>query len=1421
MSLLPNQTNVNQDTYFFLLVDAKVINTSTINANTGTYDKLFVNTISTGSVLVGNISTLTASISSINTNNISSGTGFISSLKADSIIVSSLIGQTASISSIFVNNISSGSITTGSINGNSNFDASKWYLYPAQGTVSATLGPFSAPQYDIVDFRNINCRTLTTTQNVECGNTINGLVGNLGALNCPDILMSPGDKVARLDCYGTNLLLGDNALFVEGGTTLTGGGIIHGTTIGALRDPLGTGVDLVRIDVLPAGLALNSATFITQNAGGAINVAAGGALSLAGGSYIEYNSDQHYFINTSAGNDFTDIYVGNIFPAYNGSANLRINGGGQGSRGVELSNVKSLYLQDGQSSFISGSPSTVMTVGAISSVSISTNVLVADYLVGLKQLVGLSTTTQDIQLYSAIPLPWDNTFTYDPPVGLSDPRAGRAEYLGNTYDCVVRNLNVNPSINIPNWLNTETYYPNNYAYVGAGVGTYRCIAFDLPNPLPPNQRPSNWVFFNPSNSISALWTLNNSIIESGITGDEYSYIRVGSATVNTLNTSNITLTGLSSIAISTNSIVANTISNISTFTQDIQLNSSIPLPWNSLTPYSVGDRAEVGDYYTALANNLNLDPTQPIPLWNNTLPYYPNNYAFVALVGSYRCIAYQPPPVPYPPNGNPGAWVAFNPTDSITNVWAVDNTSVNSGITGDKFSYIRVGSGYFDNLITSTINVSSITATNISSITAENITTEFLRTTFINSIPGGNENINITADLNVNITSLVDTVISGTENINLASSNLNLIASDFINAQGEWNFNDYNLSNIGHLSAVSTSIGFISTGSITASALSTGTITADTIYSYSTLTSTINFTSAKGTLIELQSPDIGTGIVLYRNVDGVQVGDTAIVVGNIPGFTINSISTIAIQAVNEIGLNSGKTLGIGATDGVLVDAPIFTVNSNATISSINTNYISTFEIYTDSIFTYYLGNPNPLAPTPIIVNNDLNLNANNINYNSIFGVNNLTASNINTTNLSTGSIIGGNFRGDSISTNNLSTGSLLVNNYIGNSISTNRISTGVLATGSVFANSYNGATSGANINMNGGVFPTSGTAKDLGASGAFRWNNFWVSTISSIHTQSSTITATNTIRGGTVATDRLTGGTQDFNTFTNNLFPTSASAGVGYGPTTAGGGYYKDGYFRSTFTSVIQPDAVAGQLSNVVRIQGFVSTQQIFTSSIFAQANVSTQNVIASNVFVNKIQPYNTTRVEANYIHSEGNVANSAIGSGQRYYNEGYFSNVSSQSLIVSTINRKLYPYTSTLNIPHSTFSITGNQAGTPILLYSNVQFLNQGFHRISQKSILSKNTGGSSADIHGNIFYTVGSFPSTPSITDGYSALPFVNQDNASTFTTLMTEFYVSTPTTRNILYYDATANNYTARLYMGTLFDTYTPQTGINPERIPANIL
>ena len=220
---------------------------------------------------------------------------------------------------------------------------------------------------------------------------------------------------------------------------------------------------------------------------------------------------------------------------------------------------------------------------------------------------------------------------------------------------------------------------------------------------------------------------------------------------------------------------------------------------------------------------------------------------------------------------------------------------------------------------------------------------------------------------------------------------------------------------------------------------------------------------------------------------------------------------------------------------------------------------------------------------------------------------------ISSLNVSTGNLFANIFTTRSISTNLISSDRL----FSGLDITTPAISTTSISSATITVNFITGPV---NVNFGKNVIPSGNL--DLGASGAFRWNNFWVSTISSIHTQSSTITATNTIRGGTVATDRITGGTQDFNTFTNNLFPTSASAGVGYGPTTAGGGYYKDGYFRSTFTSVIQPDAVAGQLSNVVRVNGILSTNTLTTQFLAGAGPIA-----GTSIYTNTLLPNGTSGI--------------------------------------------------------------------------------------------------------------------------------------------------------------------------------------------------
>ena len=71
-------------------------------------------------------------------------------------------------------------------------------------------------------------------------------------------------------------------VYVYGGGTLDGG-VTNGWSIGCLP---ALGINTQRIDVLPAGVTLASATFISANSLGAGNFSCGGALALAAGSYV-------------------------------------------------------------------------------------------------------------------------------------------------------------------------------------------------------------------------------------------------------------------------------------------------------------------------------------------------------------------------------------------------------------------------------------------------------------------------------------------------------------------------------------------------------------------------------------------------------------------------------------------------------------------------------------------------------------------------------------------------------------------------------------------------------------------------------------------------------------------------------------------------------------------------------------------------------------------------------------------------------------------------------------------------------------------------------------------------------------------------------------------------------------------------------
>ncbi len=242
-------------------------------------------------------------------------------------------------------------------------NASQWATFQAVANVD--MG-----NYTINNAFNGNFGNQIFTNSLKVGGSTlipNATISSGGDLDCEDIACDNLDVntsaagQADVNIYGANLAAGDNALYVEGGTTLSGAGVIHGVSLGALT--VG-GINTQRIDVLPVGVTLTAATFITANAAGAANMSAGGALSFAAGDYIEYNSDEHRFINTSSGNQNTTISVGRVDGPYNVSNANPLILGNSGSAGTQLVNINTLNGTQVQilGSFYSSNTTTVTAI---------------------------------------------------------------------------------------------------------------------------------------------------------------------------------------------------------------------------------------------------------------------------------------------------------------------------------------------------------------------------------------------------------------------------------------------------------------------------------------------------------------------------------------------------------------------------------------------------------------------------------------------------------------------------------------------------------------------------------------------------------------------------------------------------------------------------------------------------------------------------------------------------------------------------------------------------------------------------------------------------------------------------------------------------------------------------------------------------
>lgn len=147
-----------------------------------------------------------------------------------------------------------------------------------------------------------------------------------------------------------------------------------------------------------------------------------------------------------------------------------------------------------------------------------------------------------------------------------------------------------------------------------------------------------------------------------------------------------------------------------------------------------------------------------------------------------------------------------------------------------------------------------------------------------------------------------------------------------------------------------------------------------------------------------------------------------------------------------------------------------------------------------------------------------------------------------------------------------------------------------------------------------------------------------------------------------------------------------------------------------------------------------------------------------------------------------------------------YFTNIE-----VSSINGYAVPWVSTLGNPVSTFTLAGITATTPRKLM-DLSFPYPGDYFVTLKTAFTKLTGGTGLDSHGCLLINTGGLPVFPGGSFGMAALPSINENNASTFTTCITNIQVNV-LNKSIFYYDGTGNNYTASLITDKPVLHYTP--------------
>ena len=118
-----------------------------------------------------------------------------------------------------------------------------------------------------------------------------------------------------------------------------------------------------------------------------------------------------------------------------------------------------------------------------------------------------------------------------------------------------------------------------------------------------------------------------------------------------------------------------------------------------------------------------------------------------------------------------------------------------------------------------------------------------------------------------------------------------------------------------------------------------------------------------------------------------------------------------------------------------------------------------------------------------------------------------------------------------------------------------------------------------------------------------------------------------------------------------------------------------------------------------------------------------------------------------------------------------------------------------------SSFAVSGAASSNPVQLFSTIRFPQEGWYNISFPGAWTRVTGVGGQDTHACV--GISSITGT-----SWFALPFVNENLASTFLTLNTATYASTTRlTKNIVFMDKSVNTYTGSLVLGNPTIQYIP--------------